>query len=139
MPIVKIREYLSTALAVIACMAVAFGIITHLRNTNLTLSLETALATNSQLSDVNESNSKRIHDLIQQRQLDDELINKVFNQYDALKKNSKLVFDQLEHLKRNDEVLKDMLNERHPVSITGLLNARTGSHQDGDGQAKTTE
>lgn len=139
MLIAKIREYLSTALAVIACMAVAFAVITHLRNQNLALSLDTALANNSQLTQVNEDNSKRINDLIAQRRFDDELINKVFDQYDLLKKNSQRVYNQLETLKHNDKVLENMLAERHPVSINGLLNNRATDNQSGNDQAQTTK
>jgi len=139
MLIPKIREYLSTALAVIACMALAFATITHLRNQNLALSLETALNNNAQLNQVNEDNSKRITDLIAQRRFDDKLINKVFDQYDLLKRNSQRVYDQLETLKRNDEVLENMLAERHPVSVSGLLNDRTTGDQGSNSQAQTTK
>lgn len=139
MLIPKIREYLSTALAVIACMALAFGAITHLRNQNLASSLDTALKNNTQLTQVNEDNSKRINDLIAQRRFDDELITKVFDQYDVLKRNSQRVYNQLETLKQNDKVLEDMLAQRHPVSINSLLNNSTASDESGNGQAKATE
>lgn len=130
MLIAKIREYLSTALAVIACMALAFAAITHLRNQNLALSLDTALANNTQLTQVNDDNSKRINDLMAQRLFDDKLINKVFDQYDTLKQNSQRVFNQLETLKENDKVLEDMLSQRHPVSVNRLLNDRANANSE---------
>ncbi|QQM14057.1 hypothetical protein pVco14_007 [Vibrio phage pVco-14] len=139
MLIAKIREYLSTGLAVIACMALAFAAITHLRNQNLALSLDTALANNSHLTQINDDNSKRINDLIAQRRFDDKLINKVFKQYDTLKQNSQQVYNQLESLKRNDQVLKDMLAERHPVSINRLLNDRTTGDEDSNSQTQTAK
>lgn len=140
MLIAKIREYLSTALAVIACMALAFATITHLRNQNLALSLETALNNNTQLNQVNEDNSKRINDLIAQRRFDDKLINKVFDQYDMLKRNSQRVYNQLETLKQNDKVLEDMLAQRHPVSIGRVLNDRTATSDEGsNSQAQATK
>ncbi|ANO57527.1 hypothetical protein [Vibrio phage vB_VhaS-tm] len=121
-------------------MALAFATITHLRNQNLALSLETALDNNTQLNQVNEDNSKRINDLIAQRRFDDKLIKKVFDQYDTLKINSQRVYNQLETLKQNDKVLEDMLAQRHPISINRVLNDRTATSDEGsNNQTQATE
>lgn len=115
-------------MALVTCLSLGFVTITHLRNKALTANLETVTNTNKQLVETVHSKDVAINSLIAQRKIDDKLVQHVFDQYTSLNKENEAVQTKLEELAKHDPDLKDILDQRHPESIGGLLNAY-GSNQ----------
>lgn len=132
MVIPKIREYLSVGLAVLACMALAFGVITHLRNVKLSHNLENAVANNAQLVQVNTDNSRTIDQLVQQRIEDDKLISALYAQYEIINNRGSKMADRLDQIRSDNEEFKDILDTKYPIVINSLLNPTAVSHGDAD-------
>lgn len=139
MVIAKVREYLGVGFAVVAAVAIGYGVITNLRLDAAQVSLDKALSNNENLIVANEELYNTVDDLISQRRIDDQLLTLLHNEFDNLASESRVVRERVDEIKENDTEFKALLSERHPPDLNGVFNRRTTGQSDAESQDKTAE
>lgn len=139
MVIAKVREYLGIGLALVAAIAVGYSVITNLRLESTQANLDKALQNNENLIGANDVLYDTVNDLIQQRQIDDQLLTMLRNEFEVLGSESRLVRERVDEIRQNDSEFKTLLSQRHPPSLNGVLNSRSTGQQGGAGQDKTAQ
>lgn len=133
----KVREYLGVGLAIVAALSAGYGVITSMRNDRLTAVNEQLTTTNNTLAQANSVSQESIATLVEQRKIDDGLLTKLDNQFKLIADQNWKVKKTLEWLRSNDEEFKQLLSERHPVELNGMLNDASGNPNP-SGAADTT-
>ncbi|MFW0778539.1 MAG: hypothetical protein ACN2B6_12560 [Rickettsiales bacterium] len=134
----RIREYLLVGMALISALSVAFATITHLRNENLSATLDQQVENLERVVLTNAANANTIKELTLQRVIDDKLLQMLDSNYSSLAEQNRMARASLEELKRNDSEFNKLLNSRHPVELNRLLNPGSGGDPSKNSKAEAT-
>lgn len=139
MVITKVREYLGVGLALIAAISCGYSIVTSLRLDAAQVSLDQALQNNDNLIESNDVLYGTVNELIDQRQIDDQLLTMLRTEFDQLAAESTHVRQRVDEIRTNDADFKTLLSQRHPPALSGVFNSRTTDQGGGNGKDKATE
>lgn len=138
MVIATIRNHLSVVCALAAALSLGAFVIGQLRYDNLKANMEIVINNNTKLTNSNKQNVEQIQELINQRLIDDRLMQKLDDQFKILAIENAEVRKSFKELKNNDNEFKELLTKRHPPTLNELLNERKRNRSSDGSEANKT-
>ncbi len=139
MVITKVREYLGVGLALVAALSLGYSVITSMRLDATQASLDNALSNNENLIGANDVLYDTVNELVQQREIDDQLLSLLRTEFDVLAENSFIVRERVDEIRESDSEFKELLSKRHPPNLKRVLNSRSTGEGGGNNQDKATQ